>query len=148
MRRSRVDGAVLLVGILALAWPSAGQQATDSRQRVLVAAPVRDKILAEMRHMLGALHGVLRALSTRDPTSAEKAARSAGMAVAADVRPEIRAQLPPAFVQLGTQTHRAFDALADQLRGGASGEEVVKSIAALTGNCVACHATYRLDEAR
>ena len=43
---------------------------------------------------------------------------------------------------------RAFDALADQLRGGATGEEALKSIAALTGNCVACHAMYRLGEAR
>lgn len=98
--------------------------------------------------MLGALHEVLRALSAGDPAAAEKAARGAGMGVAVDVKPEVRAQLPPPFLQLGMQTHRAFDALADQLRAGASREEAVKSIATLTGNCVACHATYRLDEVR
>ena len=145
VRRIRVVGAVLLVGILALAGPGAGQQVTDARQRVVLAAPARDKILAEMRDMLSALHGVFRALSAGDATAAEKAARSVGMAVAADVQPEIRAQLPPAFLQLGMQTHRAFDALADQLSAGASGEEALKSIAALTGNCVACHASYRLE---
>lgn len=59
-----------------------------------------------------------------------------------------QAQLPPPFLQLGMQTHRAFDALADQLKAGASGQEALKAIAQRTGNCVACHATYRLDEAR
>jgi hypothetical protein len=134
--------------MLAGAWPGAGQQPTDARQRVVLAPPARDKVLGEMRDMLGALHGVFRALSAGDPAAAEKAARGAGMGVAVDVKPEVRAQLPPPFLQLGMQTHRAFDALADQLRGGASGEEALKSIAALTGNCVACHATYRLDDAR
>jgi len=43
-------------------------------------------------------------------------------------------------------SHEAFDALADQLRAGASREEALKSITALTGNCVTCHAVYRLDE--
>jgi cytochrome c556 len=143
-----VGSGVLLFVILASACPGAGQQPTDARQRVVVAAPARDKILAEMRDMLGALHGVLRALSVGDPAAAEQAARSAGMGVAVDVRPEVRAQLPPSFLQLGMQTHRAFDALADQLRAGASREEALKSIVALTGNCVACHATYRLDESR
>jgi hypothetical protein len=66
--------------------------------------------------MLGALHGILRARSTGDLTAAEQAARGAGMGVAVDVRPEVRAQPPPPFLQLGMQTHRAFDTLADQLR--------------------------------
>ena len=66
-----------------------------------------------------------------------------------DVKPDVRAQLPPPpFLRLGMQTRRAFDALADQLRTGASSEEALKAITQLTGNCVACHATYRLDEAR
>jgi cytochrome c556 len=46
------------------------------------------------------------------------------------------------------QTHRSFDRLADQLGTGASREAAVASLAELTSNCVACHAAYRLDEAR
>jgi hypothetical protein len=141
-------GALALLGLVVLAWPAAGQAPTDTRQRVVLTAPARDKILAEMRDMLGALHGVLRALSAGDLAAGEKAARGAGMGVAADVRPEIRAQLPQPFLQLGMQTHRAFDALADQLKAGASVEQALASLTVLTGNCVACHATYRLDEAR
>ena len=148
MRTIRVGSSVLLFGILAAAWPAAGQQATDARQPVVLPAPAREKVLAEMREMLGALHGVLRALSVGDRAAAEAAARGAGMGVASEVKPEVRAQLPPPFLQLGMQTHRGFDVLADQLRGGATGEEALKSIAALTANCVACHAMYRLGEAR
>ena len=148
MRAIWVGGAVLFVSIVASASPGTGQQPADTRQLVVVAPAARDKILAEMREMLGALHEVLRALSAGDRAAAEKAARGAGMGVATEVKPEVREQLPPPFLQLGMQTHRAFDALADQLRGGATGEEALKSIAALTGNCVACHAMYRLGEAR
>ena len=148
MRATWVGSGVLVLGILASAWPGAGQQPADTRQQVVLPAPARDKILAEMREMLGALHGVLRALSVGDRAGAEKVARGAGMGVATEVRPEVRAQLPPPFLQLGMQTHRGFDALADQLRAGAAPEEALKSMAALTSNCVACHATYRLDQAR
>ena len=148
MRARWIGAGVFLAGILALAWPGAGQQSTDARQRVVLTPAARDKILAEMRDMLGALHGVLRALSTGDLTAAEQAARGAGMGVAVDVSPDVRAQLPPPFLQLGMQTHRAFDTLADQLRAGASGPEALKAITGLTSNCVACHAAYRLDEAR
>ena len=148
MRTIRVGGSVLLFGILAAAGPAAAQQATDARQQVVLPAPARDKILAEMREMLGALHGVLRSLGLGDRAAAETAARGAGMSVATEVKPEVRAQLPPAFLQLGMQTHRGFDALADQLKAGATTEEALKAMAALTGNCVACHATYRLEPAR
>jgi hypothetical protein len=148
MRAIWVGAGVLCFASLALSGSGAGQQPTDARQRVVLTAPARDKILAEMRDMLGALHGVIRALSVGDLAAAEQAARSAGMGVAVDVKPEIKAQLPPPFLQLGMQTHRAFDALADQLKAGASGQEALKAITGLTSNCVACHAAYRLDEAR
>lgn len=148
MRAIWVGAGVLCCATLALSGSGAGQPPTDARQRVVLTAAARDKILAEMRDMLGALHGVIRALSVRDLAAAEQAARSAGMGVAVDVRPEVRAQLPPPFLQLGMQTHRAFDALADQLKAGASGQEALKAITGLTSNCVACHAAYRLDEAR
>jgi hypothetical protein len=128
--------------------PLEAQAPTDARQRIVLPAPARDKILAEMRAMLQSLSGVLHALAANDLAGAEQAARASGMGTAADVQPEIRMQLPPAFLQLGMQTHRGFDALADQLKGGGARETVLKSLASLTSNCVGCHAAYRLDEAR
>ena len=117
MRAIWMGGGMLVVGILAFAWPGAGQQPPDARPRVVLAPAARDKILAEMRG---------------------RGRQAGGPGAAA----------PPPFLRLGMQTRRAFDALADQLKAGTSGEEALKALTGLTGNCVACHATYRLDEAR
>ena len=40
------------------------------------------------------------------------------------------------------------DALADRMKARASRADVIKGLAELTGNRVACHASYRLDEKR
>ena len=138
--------ALSLVGV------SPGVQARepvpDTRQRLVVTAPARDGILAEMRGMLAAVDTVLRALASDDRAAAERAARSVGMAAAVDVEPEVKRQLPPGFLMLGMQTHRAFDGLADLLKAGAPTGETLRRLSAVTANCVACHAAYRLDEAR
>jgi cytochrome c556 len=127
--------------------PAAEAQSPDARQRLSLPTAGRDKILAEMRAMLEALNGVLHALTTGDRAAAERAARAAGMATAADVDPEIKKRLPPAFLQLGMQTHTSFDRVANRLRAGASVDETLRNLAGLTANCVACHAAFRLDEA-
>ena len=124
------------------------QQAKDTRQRLLLPPAARDKVLAEMRLMLESINGILQGVAVGDMTAAEKAARASGMATAADVDPQIKQQLPPAFLALGMQTHKAFDALADQVKSSGTQEAVIKGLAGLTANCVACHAAYRLDEIR
>jgi cytochrome c556 len=126
----------------------AREPVNDTRQRLVVTAPARDGILAEMRGMLAAIDAVLRAVASDDRAAAERAARSVGMAAAVDVDPEVKRQLPQGFLMLGMQTHRAFDGLADLLKAGAPTDETLKRLSAVTANCVACHAAYRLDEAR
>jgi hypothetical protein len=106
----------------------------------------RDKILLEMRLMLEAMDRVLQALSENDIAAAGKAARGAGMAMAVDVEPEIQKVLPKSFLDLGMRTHQSFDALADRLEAGGSKDDAIQGLAGLTGNCVGCHASYRLDE--
>jgi len=46
------------------------------------------------------------------------------------------------------QTHRGFDKLADRIKAGGGRDDTLRGLAKLTGNCVACHAMYRLDEVR
>jgi mono/diheme cytochrome c family protein len=62
--------------------------------------------------------------------------------------PAMMRQLLPAFRELGLQTHRAFDDLADRIKAGGTRDDAIRGLAGVTGNCVACHALYRLDEAR
>jgi hypothetical protein len=113
-----------------------------------LAAEDRDKILLEMRLMLEAMDRALHALTQDDLSAAGEAARGAGMGMAVDVEPEIQKQLAKNFLDLGMRTHKAFDELADRLEAGGSKEDAIQALAGITGNCVGCHASYRLDERR
>ncbi len=125
-----------------------GAVPTDNRERLLAPAPARTKILFEMRGMLEALEGVLDALARGDRVAAAEAARHAGVAHAVDAAPQMQRVLPAAFVEAGLETHRAFDALATFLERPGDERGALAELAALTGRCVACHAVWRLDEAR
>lgn len=146
LRRFILVALVGAVVAVPLATPEA--QPADRRQRIVVPPAARERVLAEMRAMLESVNGVLRALATGDLAAGEKAARASGLATAADVEPEVKRALPPQFLSLGMQTHRGFDRVAEELRAGAAREAIVASLAEVTSLCVACHAAYRLDEAR
>jgi hypothetical protein len=148
MTLRRIALITLVGAVVAVPLATSHAQPADQRQRIVVPAAARDRVLAEMRAMLESVNGVLRALGTGDLAAAEKAARASGLATAADVEPEVKRALPPQFLSLGMQTHRGFDRLADELRAGAARERAVASLAEVTSLCVACHAAYRLDEAR
>jgi cytochrome c556 len=117
----------------------------DDRERIVLPAPARNMVLAEMRMMLESVAGVVAALSEGDTAAAAQAARASGMVMAVD--PHLVELLPAAFVDLGMATHRGFDALADQLEQGADQGTALAELGTLLQNCNACHATYRADEA-
>ena len=138
--------ALAVVSIYAVGQPRASF--TDTRQRLVLSPAERDKVLAEMRVMLGSVSRILQAVVADDIAAVEEAARASGIAMAADVDPQISKELPQPFLQLGMQTHKRFDELADQVKAVGTRDDVLQSLALLTANCVACHAVYRLDEAR
>lgn len=122
------------------------QETTDTRERVRLAPAERDAMLAEMRTMLQSLSRIVHGLVAGDLVMVEKAARASGMGTTVD--PDLQKKLPPHFLQLALRTHKRFDQLADAVKNGATKDDVLKRLAVLTGYCVACHATYRLEEAR
>lgn len=115
----------------------------DSRIAVALSEAERERILAEMRHLLKSVHGVLQGVSTQDLDGAGKAARAAGMAMAADVNPLLMAKLPLDFKAMGMSVHRDFDGLADGLQAGERGDQALKRLADVTNRCTACHELYR-----
>jgi hypothetical protein len=142
-----VGGIILALG----GGPAAAERqhpSGDARQRLVLPAAQRDQVLTEMRLMLGSVSGILQNLAAGDLLAGEKAARASGIAVAADVDPRIEQHLPQPFLELGVKTHNGFDSLADRMKAGASRDDVIRELAGITGNCVACHAIYRLDESR
>lgn len=154
MRVTLIGICVGVVGMIAIGFLGSSaaapphESSTDTRQRLIFAPTQRGQILVEMRLMLGSVSGIIQGLAIGDLPAAEKAARASGMVEAVDVDPQIKKLLPQQFLELGMQTHRGFDKLADQIKAGGSRDDTLRGLAKLTGNCVACHATYRLDEAR
>jgi hypothetical protein len=148
-RITRATLAALLL-IAALGLEAGAQQpaaAVDVRERIVLPAPARNMVLAEMRVMLESISGVVTALAEGDSAAAAQAARASGMAAAVDVDPAVRALLPAAFVELGMATHQGFDALAEQLEQPVDQQTALTALATLMQKCVACHAAYRADEA-
>jgi hypothetical protein len=139
-------GLIMLAGVAGYAGAPRSEPSTDTRQRLTLPRAQRDKILAEMRQMLGSIRGILHGLADNDLPTIERAARVSGMERAAD--PELKKKVPEGFLKFGLQTHQGFDRLADKAKAGATREDIIKEMAALTNNCVGCHGAYRVDEAR
>ena len=145
--RTGAASLTILSIMLSVAGTGSSQPPGDARQRLRLPPPARDQVLAEMRHMLESVNAVLHAVVANDLAAAERAARASGTATAVEVDPEVMRRLLPPFRQLGLQAHRAFDDLADRIKSGGTRDDAIRGLALVTGNCVACHAVYRLDEA-
>jgi cytochrome c556 len=141
-----VMGVVMLAGVAGYAGTPRDEPSSDTRQRIPLPRTQREKILAEMRQMLGSIRGILHGLAANDMPTIERAARVSGMERAAD--PELKKRVPEGFLKFGLQTHQGFDKLADKARVGGTREDIIKELAALSNNCVGCHGAYRVDEAR
>lgn len=140
-----VMGAALVGWFFVKGWTTPD---SDGRMRILLAPVERDQILGEMRLLLKAVHGVVAGLGGRDQQTdrkqAEQAARSAGMAMAADVNPALMAKLPLPFKQMGMSVHKDFDGLADAIAQGEAPTQLMNRLASITSRCTTCHDLYRL----
>jgi hypothetical protein len=138
---------VALGWIFVMGWTVSG---TDGRTEIFLAPAERDQILAEMRQLLKAVHGVVAGLSGSDDDmkAAEEAARAAGMTMAADTNPAIMAKLPLAFKQMGMSIHQDMDALADAIVQKESSQQLLQRLSSMTARCTICHDLYRFAAGR
>ncbi len=153
MLRPEMKGMLLLgiaTGALALAGSKPGRASAvpadtaDYRTPVELSEAQRNAVLAEMRGLLAATHGVLEGLTAGNQTQVSEAAASAGRSAAMEGDPGVRRTLPREFLELGVGTHQAFDALAADAQRGLTQDSVIARLATITYRCVACHTTYRL----
>src|SRR6185295_11008943 len=124
-------------------------QGTDGRMQIVLAPTERDLILGEMRMLLKAVHGVVTGLAVQnqeaDRAQIEQAARSAGMAMAANVTPALMAKLPLPFKQMGMSIHKDMDALADAIVQKETPQQILQRLSSMTARCTACHDLYRFS---
>jgi hypothetical protein len=127
-------------------------QGTDGRIQIVVAPTERDLILGEMRLLLKAVHGVVTGLAVQNQEAGraqiEQAARSAGMAIAADVNPALMAKLPLPFKQMGISIHKDMDALADAIVQKETPQQILQRLSSMTARCTTCHDLYRFSAER
>lgn len=122
--------------------------ASDGRTAILLGPGERDLVLAEMRGFLVAVQGITQAVADQDPAAVAAAARQVGAAAQQGVPASLVGKLPLDFKRLGFDTHSRFDQLALNAEQFGDTSEVLPELATLMGNCVACHAAYRIDPER
>jgi hypothetical protein len=150
-----IVGILWVVTIVAIGWSFVKgwtAPSSDGRTEVLLAPSERDMVLAEMRDLLKAVHGVISGLGEDPPSSlqAAQSARAAGMHMAADANPALMAKLPLALKQMGMSVHRDMDELADAITRGETSQQILNRLAGITARCTTCHDMYRFgtDKAR
>lgn len=166
MRAPGISIAIVGTLLLGAGWTQ-GMQHQDAREAIPLTAMQRDMLLGEMRGLLKGVNGILHGVATHDTAAMRAAAASAGMT--AMMRGEgmgrmgagrgtgamsgramggqghgMGQAMPEGFRTLMHATRAGFDSLAAGIAAGAGSETVVARLAALTNNCVSCHATYRL----
>ncbi len=118
---------------------------SDGRQSIQLESVERDLVLAEMRIFLSSMQQITEGLSKEDMSQVVTAARKVGMAAQQAVPGSLVGKLPLAFKKLGFDTHKKFDQLALDAESLGDPQLSLQQLAELANNCVACHATFRMD---
>ncbi len=132
--------------VLAFACTSAaasGDQPADSRINLKLTPEERVEFLAEMRHMLGSIQGIMQGIGESDRARIAAAARQSGNRMARATPASVRAKLPQAFRDLGGPTHMMFEELAVRAETDDM-DSLARDTSTLMNQCMACHATFRV----
>ncbi len=120
----------------------------DARTSIKLTNEERNLVLTEMRALLEAVNIILSGLSEKDNEKAAKAAEAVGMGLVASLENQERTillKLPVEFKKLGFGTHAKFDQIATKIRKKEDIYMLLKEMDELTRNCVACHASYKIE---
>jgi len=129
--------------------PTANVEA-DARELVPFPAPMRQHTLANMRDHLRTLGDINAALSQGDFDAASTLAEQRlGMtSMDAHGAAHLAPFMPQGMQQIGSDMHRAASRFATAAQDAAATNDprpALAALAAVTQQCVACHAAYRLQ---
>lgn len=140
---------VLCVAMLGMAYKFMVQgsvtDSTDGRVAIQLNGAERDLVLGEMRMFLAAVQTITENSPKGDMEAIAAAARKVGRAAQQAVPATLVGKLPLEFKQLGFDTHAKFDQLALDAEQMGDRDTVLEQMGKMMQNCVACHATYRID---
>ena len=120
------------------------QAGEDQRTLLPLTAGQKTKVRSEMRNLLVSVSEIMSALSEKNMTNVEAAARKSGMIMVGQVEISLKKILTPTFMKLGKSVHVGFDQIADAARDGANQDKLVKLMAEQLNRCTTCHAAFGL----
>lgn len=140
MNRKRGAGMVI-----ALLVPAAMALAEEGRVKVSMPAPMVGHMLANMRDHLAAVSEIQAAIAERDfERTAQVAEQRLGVSsLGGHGADHMAPHMPKAMRAIGGEMHRAATRLALAAQE-LDLDQSLRELAAVTGRCVACHATYRV----
>jgi hypothetical protein len=149
--RWMVMAAALAAGGCAV--PPAAPAGADTRVPVVLDAAERNFVLEEMRNFVEVMRVMMAAIAENDMKRFATAARSVGMApqraeskIPGSLLSRVAKKAQPEFMKFGFATHSAFDEMAIHAEQFGDRDHLLRQMSGIMGQCVACHATYRLPE--
>ena len=100
----------------------------------------------EMRGQLMALQGIIGGLAAQDWKAVETLADARGPGKGGGRGQGFRAQLPGAWFDVARPMHMEYAAIVEEARNGKRVDAALRTLEAVTAQCTACHATYRIEE--
>lgn len=142
------SGTILALAVVLAAAPTFAQRPPqaqgDPREPVALNPAEAEKMLAGMRSYLETIQGIVAALAENDTSRIPAIAMKSGAKMLGDVAPATGLKAPMGFSMISFDTHDKFDKLADKAAKGTSRGEMLTDLRDIMGNCISCHATYRL----
>ena len=132
--------------LLACLWLISSQawsESADTRTIIWLKDAEKTALLAEMRGFLSASQQILEAALAEEADTVEQAARPMGVKLMKSTPDSLKAKLPKGFGELGSKTHLGFEEIANEAAGIGDTTVILKQLAKLQTNCIACHATFQ-----
>ena len=119
--------------------------ATDARGKIELPPPMREHMMANMRDHLSSLSDIQGALAADNFDKATEIveARLGFSSLASHNAAHMAPYMPKAMQAIGTKMHSAAGQFARSAQER-DGKKVMADLAAITVQCVACHAAYRV----
>jgi len=144
MKTCKLLSAITLF-VLSMSMVNLATAKEDIRIAILLSEDERNLVLEEMRTFLDTVRIITMALAKEDMVGIDAPARKVGMASSGEVPAALRDKLPAEFRKLAMNTHKAFDLIALDALDMEDRQHTLEQLGSLMGNCVSCHAIYRLE---
>lgn len=115
----------------------------DERTPVVLTSAEKAEVLAEMRGLLETVQSVIEAATSDDIAAIPAIVKPFGMAAVENESVTMAAKLPVEVITMGYDAHRAMDALGAMAEEGATGDEILETLAGEMVLCTTCHSSYQ-----